>query len=124
MSAKAAVKPSGGGVAAGFDYAASGERLYGANCAGCHGTGGSGVPGTFPPLSGDRVVTAANPDEHVHLILAGLKGRPIGGKKYAAEMPPFAQLSDEDIAAIVDHERTSWGNHAPIITPDVVKRAR
>ena len=30
----------------------------------------------------------------------------------------------ERIAAIVDHERSSWGNHAPIITPDVVKRAR
>jgi cytochrome c oxidase cbb3-type subunit 2 len=39
-------------------------------------------------------------------------------------MPPFPQLSDSNIAAIIDHERTSWGNQAPIITPDAVKRAR
>jgi cytochrome c oxidase cbb3-type subunit 2 len=39
-------------------------------------------------------------------------------------MPPFSQLSDADIAAAIDHERTSWGNQAPIVTPDDVKRAR
>lgn len=124
MSAEPPAKISGGGVVGGFDYAASGERLYGVHCAACHGARGNGVPGTFPPLSGDPVVTVAKPDEHVHVILAGLKGKSIGGKTYAAEMPAFPQLSDTDIAAIVDHERTSWGNHAPIITPDVVKRAR
>jgi mono/diheme cytochrome c family protein len=39
-------------------------------------------------------------------------------------MPSFAQLSDQDIAAVIDHERASWGNKAPRITPDAVKRAR
>jgi mono/diheme cytochrome c family protein len=124
MSAKAPAKVSGRGVAAGFDYPATGERLYAANCASCHGASGAGVPGAFPPLAGDAVITAEKPDEQVHTILAGLKDKPIAGKTYASQMPAFAQLSDADIAAIVDHERTSWGNHAPIITPDVVKRAR
>ncbi len=124
MSAQAPTKASGGGVAAGFDYAAGGERLYGANCAACHGAAGAGVPGAFPALAGDPVVTAAKPDEQVHVILAGLKGKAIAGKAYTSQMPAFSQLSDADIASIVDHERTSWGNHAPIITPDVVKRAR
>jgi cytochrome c oxidase cbb3-type subunit 2 len=39
-------------------------------------------------------------------------------------MPPFSQLSDSDVAAAIDHERTSWGNQAPTVTPDDVKRAR
>jgi cytochrome c oxidase cbb3-type subunit 2 len=39
-------------------------------------------------------------------------------------MPPFAQLSNDDIAAIVDHERTSWGNQAPIVAPGEVKPLR
>jgi mono/diheme cytochrome c family protein len=39
-------------------------------------------------------------------------------------MPPFAQLSDAQIAAVVDHERTSWGNHGRLITPDAVKQDR
>lgn len=115
---------SGKGVAGGFDYAARGEQLYAANCASCHGAAGAGVPGTFPPLAGDPVVTARNPHEHIAIVLHGLSGRVIKGTRYASQMPAFAQLSNEDLAAIVDHERTSWGNTAPIITPDEVKRAR
>ena len=117
-------KYSGGGVAAGFDYAATGSRLYAANCASCHGASGAGVPGAFPPLAGDPVVTAKDPAEQVTTVLKGLHGKSIRGTAYASAMPPFAQLTDAEIAAIVDHERTSWGNSAPIITPDVVKRAR
>ncbi len=115
---------SGNGVAAGFDYAANGERLYASNCASCHGASGAGVPGAFPPLAGDPVVTAANPSEHVRIVLHGLQRKRINGTVYASQMPSFAQLSDADIASIVDHERASWGNKAPRITPDVVKRAR
>ena len=58
------------------------------------------------------------------LLTTGLHGAKIKGTAYASQMPPFAQLSDNDIAAIIDHERTSWGNAAPIINPDDVKRAR
>lgn len=124
MTQTSAAKVSGGGSAAGFDYAASGEQLYTQNCAACHGAAGAGVPGAFPSLAGDPVVTAADPAMHVKVVLHGLKGVPIKGTAYSSQMPAFTQLSDADIAAIIDHERTSWGNSAPIITPDVVKRAR
>jgi mono/diheme cytochrome c family protein len=115
---------SGKGVAAGFDYAATGPRLYTANCSACHGASGAGVPGAFPALAADPVVTARDPKLHIGIVLHGLAGKTIGGKAYSAQMPGFSQLSDADIAAIIDHERTSWGNAAPIITPDDVKRAR
>jgi len=40
-------------------------------------------------------------------------------------MPAFAtQLSDAEIAAVVDHERTSWGNTGPIVTPEEVRKDR
>jgi hypothetical protein len=70
------------------------------------------------------VVTAANPAQHITVVLKGMHGKPIGGTSYSAQMPSFSQLSDNDIAAIIDHERTSWGNKAPIVTPAQVKRAR
>jgi mono/diheme cytochrome c family protein len=124
MSQAAPTKFSGGGAAGGFDYAAAGAQLYGANCASCHGASGAGVPGTFPSLAGDPVVTAKDPSEHIRVVLRGLHGKPIRGASYAAQMPAFPQLSDADLAALVDHERTSWGNNAPIVTPDAVKRAR
>jgi mono/diheme cytochrome c family protein len=123
-TATTATAYSGKGVAAGFDYAATGARLYGTNCASCHGASGAGVPGAFPALAGDPVVTAIDPAAQVATVLKGLHGKAIRGTAYAGAMPPFAQLTDAEVAAIVDHERTSWGNSAPIITPDVVKRAR
>ncbi|MBC5826237.1 MAG: cytochrome c, partial [Candidatus Eremiobacteraeota bacterium] len=115
---------SGKGAAAGFDYEASGTSAYAANCASCHGAGGAGVSGTFPALAGDPVVTAGNPRQHIITVLKGLQGKAIRSKSFAAAMPSFSQLSDQDIAAIIDHERTSWGNHAPTITPGDVKRVR
>jgi cytochrome c oxidase cbb3-type subunit 2 len=105
--------------------AAEGAKLYGDTCAVCHGAEGKGVPGAFPPLAGDSIVTASDPAEHIRTVLNGLKGKAIGGTAYEAEMPAFAgQLSDEQIAEIVGHERTSWGNHAPLVTAQDVATQR
>ena len=124
MQTAKSVQSSGNGTAAGFDYAATGANLYTANCSACHGATGSGVPGAFPPLAGDPVVTATDPKGQIGIVLHGLHGAKIKGTAYASQMPPFPQLSDNDIAAIIDHERTSWGNAAPTVNPDDVKRDR
>jgi mono/diheme cytochrome c family protein len=116
--------PSSGHEVAGFDYGKTGPKLYAANCAGCHGAEGAGVPGAFPPMAGDPVVTATEPADHIAALLHGVKGKTILGKTYASPMPAFAHLSDAEIAAIIDYQRTSWGNNAPVITPDAVKVAR
>ena len=109
---------------AGFDYGATGPDAYAANCAACHGAAGAGIAGAFPPLVKDPVVLAADAKTHIVTVLKGLHGKTIGGVAYSSQMPAFPQLSDAVIAAIVDHERTSWGNGAPTITPDDVKRLR
>lgn len=109
---------------AAFDYSSLGEQVYAQNCQSCHGAEGAGVPGTFPPLANDPVVNGSDADAHIRIVLKGLNGKTIGGTHYAAQMPAFAQLNDAQIAAVVDHERTSWGNHGPIVTPDLVKRDR
>jgi mono/diheme cytochrome c family protein len=115
---------TGKGVVAGFDFVASGAAAFAANCESCHGANGQGVAGVFPPLARDPVVTADDPKQQIAIVLHGLHGVAIAGRSYAAAMPSFAQMPDEEIAAIIDHERTSWGNRAPTITPSAVKRAR
>jgi len=122
MNQNAPAKFSGRGPAAGFDYAVTGPQLYETNCSACHGASGAGVPGAFPALAGDPIVNAKNPITQIGVVLHGLQAT--AGKAYSSQMPPFAHLSDNDIAAIIDHERTSWGNNAPLVTPDDVKRAR
>lgn len=124
MGTHTPTKYSGRGAAAGFDYAATGPQLYTANCSACHGAVGAGVPGAFPPLAADPVVTASDPKTQIRIVLHGLHGKIIAGRPYSSQMPAFSQLGNADVAAIIDHERTSWGNNSPTVTPDDVKRAR
>ena len=104
---------------------ALGEQIYGNYCSACHQLDGSGVPGVFPPLRGDAVVNNSNAEEHIRIVLEGLSGKTIGGVEYRAAMPGFAaQLSDSEIAAVVNHERTSWGNAAPTASDSTVAALR
>lgn len=102
-----------------------GGALYSQHCASCHQDSGQGVPGTFPSLVDNATVTAEDPLKHVETVLDGAQGRTIDGQSYASPMPGFAdQLSDAEIAAIVNHERTNWGNDAPTVTQSDVADAR
>ncbi len=101
-----------------------GASTYTGTCAACHQANGQGLPGAFPPLAGDPVVTADDPTEHITVVLAGKQGGEIGGTTYASPMPAQAQLSDEQVAAVINHERTSWGNAATLVTPEEVAAVR
>jgi len=86
-----------------------GATVYLSYCSGCHQGDGRGVPGKFPPLAGNPVVTAPTPANVFKVILGGIPSR----DGYAA-MPGFAaQLSNQQIADLVNYLRASWGNNAP-----------
>jgi mono/diheme cytochrome c family protein len=116
---------SGGAVTSNDAEAARGSALFLTNCAACHQPNGRGLAGVFPPLAGDPVVNRTDPSEHLATILNGRQGSAIGGVTYASPMPAFKDiLADEDIAAIANHERTSWGNAAPLVGAADVARLR
>lgn len=109
---------------AGFD-AAKGKRLFSANCAACHQASGTGLPGVFPALKGNAVVNNADPRKHIRVVLFGLQGSTIGGVTYHAQMPAFSGiLDDAEIAGVINHERTSWGNNAPLVSAADVAAVR
>ena len=90
-----------------------GKSVYSANCASCHMPTGEGAAGLFPALKGSAIVNGPK-EEMINLIL--------NGKNL---MPAFKdQLNDADIAAVITHERNSWGNSADIVQPSEVKAAR
>jgi mono/diheme cytochrome c family protein len=102
-----------------------GADLFRVTCANCHQANGEGVPHAFPPLAGDPVVTGPDADAHIDIVLFGLSGRTIKGVAYAATMPAWgSQLSDEEIAAIINYERSAWGNSADTVTPEQVAAVR
>ncbi|MEO7065827.1 MAG: cbb3-type cytochrome c oxidase subunit II [Rhodanobacter sp.] len=113
-------------AAGGYTFdAATGQSSYVTSCSACHQANGQGVPGAFPDLAGNAVVANADPAQHIDTVLHGAHGLTIGGVKYPGAMPPFAsQLSDTEIANIINHERTSWGNHAKQVLPADVAALR
>ncbi|MDQ2069979.1 c-type cytochrome [Natronospira bacteriovora] len=90
-----------------------GAALYERQCRACHQSDGSGVGRTFPPLAGHAVELAlaeGGREYLVQLTLHGLGGEiQVQGQTYRGIMPGFTRLSDEDIAAILNHSIHAWG---------------
>ena len=88
-----------------------GGALYSVNCQSCHQENGEGLKGAFPPLKGSPVVLDKDPKTQITIILKGYNGRVSEG--YGV-MPPIGtnnNLSPEEVTAIINHERSSWGNN-------------
>lgn len=110
--------------------AAKGLQIYDRHCAQCHGEQGQGIATAtdataYPVLAGNRAVLLSDPTNLVQMVLYGgygpstaLHPRPFG-------MPPAVlELDDRDIAAVLTHLRTQWGNQASDVTPLQVNRIR
>jgi len=93
---------------------ADGAAIYAANCASCHGANGEGMGQVFPALAGNDKLADAN-----FVIDVVLNGRP------GTSMPAFGgQLSDEEVAAVVNYIRNSWGNAYGTVTAGQVSAIR
>ena len=103
---------------------ADGAAVFAGNCVACHQATGLGLPGAFPPLAGSEWVLAKQ-EIPVQILLHGLSGPiTVKGETYNGVMPAFAQLKDAEIAAVLTHIRTSWGNAAGEITSDDIAAGR
>ncbi|AYL94508.1 cbb3-type cytochrome c oxidase subunit II [Mucilaginibacter celer] len=121
---KTAAEKAGGATSkgAGTKSGPDGEALYATNCQSCHQGNGEGLVGAFPALKGSKVVLDDNAELQVTIIMKGYNGRVSEGY---GEMPPVGtnnNLKPEEVAAIVNHERSSWGNNSKKVTVDDVKK--
>ena len=102
-----------------------GEALYRDHCSGCHGEQGQGVPGAYLPLAGNPAVLRPTPANLVQVVLGGAFAASTAGNPRPFGMPPFATaLSDEEIAAVLSHVRSAWGNQAGAVKALDVQRYR
>jgi len=104
---------------AGSEALLDGSVLYQNNCVACHQTNGQGLPGAFPPLDGSKILAEEDPEIPIRIVLQGYDARP----EYA-QMPEFSWLSDEEIAAILTHVRSNWGNITSSIDAEDVEDIR
>ena len=120
----AALAPHGQNAPLARAAAPDGDALYGSNCASCHQATGQGLPGAFPPLAKNSVVTG-DATKLAKIVLNGLNGAvTVSGKTYNGSMPAFkGQLKNAEIAAVLTYIRSSWGNKASAVTESQVAAA-
>jgi len=97
-------------------------------CNTCHQPDGKGLQASgFPPLKGSKWVTG-NEDRLIKIVLKGMSGPiEVNGKKYPGQVPmtPFeGMLKDDDVAAVLSYVRNAFGNKAPEVKADKVKKIR
>lgn len=85
----------------------SGATLYEQHCSVCHQQGGVGVPGAFPRLAGrvGKLVTVPAGRKVVVLaVLHGMAGKlTVDGEGLIGVMTPFPQLTDAQIATVLNY---------------------
>ncbi len=96
-----------------------------ATCSVCHQATGLGLPNAFPPLAGSEIVNG-KADAHIRIVLQGLTGPvTVKGQQFNSMMPPQgAALTDADVAAAINYERSSWGNTGAQVTAEQVAAIR
>jgi mono/diheme cytochrome c family protein len=90
---------------------AVGQRIFGAQCAVCHGEDGKGQPPAYPPLAGNQSITMASPVNSIRMVLNGGYSPGTFKNPRPHGMPPFSHiLKDEEVAAVLTYIRVAWGN--------------
>ena len=84
-----------------------GQQLYQDNCALCHQDTGVGDPPMFPALSGNDQL--GDPVRIVRSIHQGSR-----------RMPPFSDLTAEEISSLVNYVRNAWENAFSSVTTEEV----
>ncbi|MFW6103809.1 MAG: c-type cytochrome [Bacteroidota bacterium] len=101
-----------------------GEQVYNKHCLTCHQKDGSGVPSMYPPVT-DNPRVKGDKERLIKIILEGQTGRiEVRGMSYNGVMPPFKNLSDEEVASVLTYMRQNFENDTTAITINEVKAVR
>ncbi|MEQ4618797.1 MAG: cytochrome c [Corticimicrobacter sp.] len=120
--------PEGMNVPANADgqpVADNGRRIYADACLSCHQPLGQGLSTVFPPLRGTDWVTGS-PERLILAVLHGITGPiQVNGTTFNSFMPGFGQqLDDEELVAVLNYIRNSWGNQGSPLDTSLVANVR
>jgi len=103
-----------------------GKTVYVQRCMVCHQQDGGGVPHLNPQLDGASAVNGKDKNKLITILLKGMSDRvEIDGEYYSNNMASHADLSDQQIADVLNYIRNNWSNKVPIpVTPAEVKSVR
>lgn len=118
-SVSMAAVPPPGTVAAEHSGLAADSAIYIRDCRSCHGAGEASGR-RIPPLRGHTVTLFASEGGRDYLIDLVFDGRvrtlDKDGVAYRQSHPPFGDLTNAEIAAVLNYLLTAWGNGALLPT--------
>ncbi|CAG4994365.1 hypothetical protein DYBT9275_01376 [Dyadobacter sp. CECT 9275] len=106
------------------DKPVAGGKVYSVYCAACHQRNGKGDSQRFPPLGGSDWVTG-DKKRLIEVVLKGLEGPiEVNGQSYNNVMPQHSFLKDQEIAEVLTHIRSNFGNSADAVSTEEVAGVR
>jgi len=111
---------TGTGVSAEPPQSAAGQTLYGRHCLPCHQADGYGVPNMQPAIAGGNWVKGDAKALALFVMSGGFDSASRKDSQNGNVMPPFRQLSDDDLAQILSYIREKFGaGGSPVSAADV-----
>ena len=108
--------------------APDGAAIFTQNCALCHQSGGAGLAGQFPRLAGRIGPISAKPAGRAYLVdvlTYGMVGTvTVDGQPIIGQMPSFASVPDEQVAAVLSYLQSLGGAPKEAFTPAEVTAGR
>ncbi|MCU4154513.1 cytochrome c [Carboxylicivirga sp. A043] len=102
----------------------NGKLVYKRHCLACHQANAGGIPKMYPPLAKNKVISGEK-EQLIGIVLNGMSGEiEVNGETYNGVMAGYRNLSDKDIADVLNYLRAGFGNTGDIITEDEVKMLR
>ena len=102
------------------DEPSSGQQLYRKHCLACHQADGGGVPNMQPAIIGGTWVKGDGRALALFVMTGGFDSAARKESDVGNVMPPFRQLPDADLAAILSFIRQKFGDGgSPVSAADV-----
>lgn len=99
---------------------ADGHNTFISNCAVCHQPDGKGAPSVYPPLAdsvGHYMALKEGRTYMIDVVTFGMGGKIESGRdSFEGDMPPWPQLSDQDVADVLTYVLT--GLNAKVLPTD------
>jgi nitrite reductase (NO-forming) len=102
----------------------AGEKIFNEKCMVCHQKNGEGVEGTFPPLAKSDYLLADKERAIIQTLTGSKKPITVNGIEYPGNVMTVFELSDQEVADVVNYVLNSWGNTGGTVTVEDVKNAR
>lgn len=103
---------------------AAGKTVYQKTCIVCHQPDGTGMQGTYPPLSKSDYLLANKNRAITQVLMGSSNPLTVNGEKYTGVMPPQSNLSEQEVADVLSYVYHNFGNNGFDVSAADVKAVK